>query len=151
MTTMLILTTSLTSYAATSNTIYKQRCASCHLKEGDVSTWHKRVLFEKMQKANKEEREKILAEMHDDMSEDYVAPPFSKVSKRLSSIFDTKEEFIGFVKSYIKEPSREKGHCKDYIFERFGVMPPVKADMSDEDIDKIANWLYNNFKLYRAE
>lgn len=147
----LFLTTFTTLNAATSEGIYKKYCASCHLKESTVNVWYKQVLIEKMQTADADERAKIQAEIRNDMSSDYVAPPFSKVKKRLSSHFDTKEEFIAFVKSYIKSPSRKKGHCKPFIYERFGVMPPVSPEMTEEEMDKIANWLYNSFKLYRAD
>lgn len=137
-------------HATTSEGIYRQYCASCHFKESNVRAWYKKVLVERLQIADKEERTRIFKEMHEDMDSAYVAPPFSKVVKRLTSQFDDKAAFVSFVRRYIKAPSREKGHCKPFIFERFGVMPPIDPKMSDEEIDKIANWLYDSFRLYHA-
>ena len=75
-----------------------------------------------------------------------LAPPMPSVSKRLQRDINSKEEFVAFVKDYIQNPAREKGHCSDKAFKHLGTMPPIGKSLSKEEIDTISLWLYENFK-----
>ncbi len=75
-----------------------------------------------------------------------LAPPMPSVSKRLQRDIDSKEEFVAFVKDYIQNPSREKGHCSEKAFVNLGTMPPVGKSLTREEIDAVSLWLFENFK-----
>ncbi len=75
-----------------------------------------------------------------------LAPPMPSVSKRLQRDIDSKEKFIAFVKDYIQNPSREKGHCSPKAFNHLGTMPPIGKSLNHEEIDAVSLWLYENFK-----
>jgi len=74
-----------------------------------------------------------------------LAPPMPAVSKRLQRDIHSKEEFIAFVKEYIQNPSKDKGHCSDKAFKNLGTMPPIGKSLTKEERDVVAVWLYENF------
>lgn len=80
------------------------------------------------------------------MQKDMKAPPMPMVSMRLKKMIDSKDEFISFVKDYIQNPSQEKGFCMPTAYKRFGVMPAIGKTMTQEEIQSIAQWLYDDFK-----
>jgi len=75
-----------------------------------------------------------------------LAPPMPSVSKRLQRDINSKGEFVAFVKDYIQNPSREKGHCSEKAFVNLGTMPPIGKSLTKEEIDTVSLWLYENFK-----
>ena len=75
-----------------------------------------------------------------------LAPPMPSVSKRLQRDINSKEEFIAFVKDYIQNPSKEKGHCSEKAFVNLGTMPPIGKSLTKEEIDAVSLWLFENFK-----
>jgi len=75
-----------------------------------------------------------------------LAPPISSVSKRLQRDIGSKEEFVAFVKDYIQNPSKEKGHCSEKAFVNLGTMPPIGKSLTKEEIDSVSVWLFDNFK-----
>ena len=75
-----------------------------------------------------------------------LAPPISSVSKRLQRDIGSREEFIAFVKDYIQNPSKEKGHCSEKAFINLGTMPPIGKSLTKEEIDAVSVWLFDNFK-----
>ena len=74
-----------------------------------------------------------------------LAPPMPSVSKRLQRDIKSKKEIVAFVRDYIQNPSREKGHCSDKAFKRLGTMPPIGKSLTSEELDVISLWLYENF------
>ena len=74
-----------------------------------------------------------------------LAPPMPSVSKRLQRDIDSKEEFVAFVKDYIQNPSKEKGHCSEKAFVNLGTMPPIGKSLTKEEIDTVSLWLFENF------
>ena len=74
-----------------------------------------------------------------------LAPPMPSVSKRLQRDIKSKKEIVAFVKDYIQNPSREKGHCSEKAFKRLGTMPPIGKSLTQEELDVISLWLYENF------
>ena len=75
-----------------------------------------------------------------------LAPPMPSVSKRLQRDIKSKKEIVAFVKDYIQNPAREKGHCSDKAFKKLGTMPPIGKSLTQEELDVISLWLYENFK-----
>lgn len=74
-----------------------------------------------------------------------LAPPMPAVSKRLQRDIHTKEQFVAFVKDYIQNPSREKGHCSPKAFKKLGTMPPIGKSLTKEEREAVSLWLYENF------
>jgi mono/diheme cytochrome c family protein len=74
-----------------------------------------------------------------------LAPPMPAVSKRLQRDIHSKEKFVAFVKDYIKNPSRDKGHCSPKAFINLGTMPPIGKSLTKEELDTVSLWLYENF------
>jgi len=123
------------SAAQSGEEIYKAKCSTCHMQKPMMDK-------AKMMQMSKEER----MSMRDKMMKDMKAPPLGKVSAKLKHDFaGDKAKFTAFVKEYIKNPSADKSRCMPMAVKRFGVMPAIGADMSDADLDTIANWLYDNF------
>ena len=74
-----------------------------------------------------------------------LAPPMPSVSKRLQRDIDSKDEFVAFVKDYIQNPAKEKGHCSEKAFVNLGTMPPIGKSLTKEEINTISLWLFENF------
>jgi len=75
-----------------------------------------------------------------------LAPPMPSVSKRLQRDINSKEEFIAFVKDYIQNPNKEKGHCSEKAFVNLGTMPPIGKSLTKKEIGAVSLWLFENFK-----
>lgn len=142
----LLLTVS-SLFAVSGEDVYIQHCASCHTKDmminmGGMMQWRK-----KMQSASTEEKQKMRQKMMKEMrNSDIKAPAMPMVSMRLKHMTSSKKEFIAFVKDYIQNPSKEKGYCMPMAYKRFGTMPPVGKELSEEERDLVAKWLYENFE-----
>jgi len=74
-----------------------------------------------------------------------LAPPMPNVSKRLQHYIKSKGKFVAFVKDYIKHPSRKKGHCRNKAFKHLGTMPPIGKSLTQEELNAVSLWLYENF------
>jgi len=74
-----------------------------------------------------------------------IAPPIMGVMKHVKMEYSNKDDAIAFMVDYILSPSREKAVCLPHSIERFGVMPSQKANVTQEELTKIANYLYDNF------
>ncbi|BAF70018.1 c-type cytochrome [Nitratiruptor sp. SB155-2] len=107
-------------YASNGEEVYQKHCAKCH---------------------NLSMRSTEMATMK--------APPFLEVAHRVKMHYPQKEDFIRFVVEYIQNPSREKGLCMPMAFQRFGTMPPIGKNMSDEEKKAVAEYLYNLSKNRR--
>jgi len=75
-----------------------------------------------------------------------LAPPMPSVSKRLQRDIKSKDELVAFVKDYIQNPSKEKGHCSEKAFINLGTMPPIGKSLTQEELDLVSLWLFENFK-----
>jgi len=75
-----------------------------------------------------------------------LAPPMPSVSKRLQRDISSKEKLVAFVKDYIQNPSKEKGHCSEKAFIHLGTMPPIGKSLTNEELDAVSLWLYENFQ-----
>jgi len=108
--------------------IYKAKCSMCHMER---ITKEQEMKFRKLVMAG--ERPPI------------NAPPMNEVSARVKHFYPTEDKFVAFVTDYITNPSREKGLCMPMAFKMFGVMPPIGANLSEEDKKAVALWLYYNY------
>lgn len=131
------------SFARDGMEIYQAECASCHTLEPVFDKERLKMMKERMQ--NMPERmQKRMKERMKSMMGDVKAPAMKVVSGRLKKFITTEEAFITFSKDYIKNPSRDKGHCVDEIYEMFGTMPAV-THLSDEELGTVSKWLYEEF------
>ena len=72
-----------------------------------------------------------------------IAPPINKVMMHVKKSFDNKEEAIKFMKKYVVNPDPKKTICPS--IDIFGVMPSQKGAIKDDELDKVVNYLYDNF------
>jgi mono/diheme cytochrome c family protein len=80
------------------------------------------------------------------MRQQMVAPPAMGVMFHVKEAFNQdREKAIAFIKDYVYNPSKEKAKCLPRSIKRFGVMPSQKDLVSEDELDKIANYLYENF------
>jgi len=52
---------------------------------------------------------------------------------------------IDFIMDYVRNPTREKALCSGHAIENFGLMPSMKETVTAEELNAIANYLYDNF------
>ena len=131
-----VLLASLTLNAANSGTtVYEANCKACHMLKPMMDK-------EKMMKMSMSERMAMKQKMMKTMK----APPMSKVSAKLKYDFkNDKAKVVAFIKDYIVNPNAKKARCMPMALKRFGIMPAIGKSMSAEDIDTVANWVYDNF------
>lgn len=131
---ILILSISLFASEA-GEEVYENHCSKCHIKES-------------VNKAQTVKRVKTLK-----------APPFIEVSNRLKEQITIKskdedihrEVVIAFIKHYIENPDMMIGMCNPGAFERFGEMPSLKGKLSDEELQAVSEWLYDNYEGKKFE
>ena len=121
--------------AQTGAEVFESKCVACHMLKPMMDK-------QKMMQMSKEER----MSMKEKMMKTMKAPPMSKVSSKIKfELKDDKHAFVAFVKDYIVNPSAEKSHCMPMALKKFGVMPAIGKGMSTEEVETVANWLYDNF------
>lgn len=121
--------------ATDGGTIFKEKCSACHMQKPMMDK-------SKMMQMSKEER----MSMRDKMMKEMKAPPISKISAKLKHDFgNDKTKVVSFVKDYVRNPSADKSHCMPMALKKFGVMPAIGQDLSDEELNTVANWLYDGF------
>jgi hypothetical protein len=107
---------SIQLFAATSaEEIFDAKCATCHLKTKPV------------------DKSKV------------VAPAIMGVMRHLKMDYPDREKAIAFIKDYVMHPSREKAVCMPQKIKRFGLMPSQKGNISQEELEKVAGWMFDNF------
>ncbi len=110
--------------------IYKNKCSACH--------W---------ERVSPEQIRDIRKTVMSGGRPPFNAPPISEVSARVKKFYPTEEKFVAFVKDYITNPSREKGVCLPMAYKIFGVMPSIGKNMTEEEKEAVAEWLYHNYKM----
>ena len=85
------------------------------------------------------------ATAHQEDESKFVAPYIMGAVRHVKEKFDTKEAAVTFMVDYIQNPSKEKAACEPRSIERFGLMPSLKGAVSPEDLEKIANYVYNTY------
>jgi mono/diheme cytochrome c family protein len=85
------------------------------------------------------------ATAHQEDESKFVAPYIMGAVRHVKEKFDTKEAAVTFMVDYIQNPSKEKAACEPRSIERFGLMPSLKGAVSPEDLEKIANYVYDTY------
>jgi cytochrome c len=100
--------------------LFKVKCATCHMSDRPTSK----------------------AEM-----DALIAPPMVGAMYNVYMNFNTQEEANAFLKDYIMNPTKEKAICKENKLLRFGLMPSQKGLLSDEELDKIIEYLNKTYGI----
>ncbi|QSZ40572.1 c-type cytochrome [Sulfurimonas aquatica] len=77
----------------------------------------------------------------DDMST-MLAPPIQGVIFHLREAMKSDEELLSHIKSFTMNPTADKAVCRSV--RRFGVMPSQKENITEAELDIVANWLVSN-------
>ncbi len=109
--------------------VYKNYCSLCHMEKASLLDFLKARLY-------------VLSGKR---PENIDAPPMNLVSARIKEFYPNELEFIEFVKDYITNPSKEKGVCKPAAYSFFGIMPPIGQDMTEEEKEAVAYWMYYRY------
>lgn len=117
---VLLIVISPFALASDGESIYKKVCSECHVMKMGWEIKDKTTL---------------------------KAPPFPGVTKMVRRIYNNERQFVEFVSSYIKNPTRIRSRTKDAVFDRFGLMPNIGAKMSKEERETIAKWMFNTVGL----
>ncbi|WP_428738615.1 c-type cytochrome [Sulfurimonas sp.] len=76
----------------------------------------------------------------------FIAPPVMGVMFHVKEAFGgDKQKVIAFIKDYVLEPSEKKAKCLPKSIKRFGLMPSQKGNVTEEELEKIAEYMYENF------
>jgi len=74
-----------------------------------------------------------------------VAPAIMGVMRHIKMTYPNKSEAVVFMKDYVLNPSKEKSLCMPQKLQRFGVMPSQKGLVTQEELDVILPWIFDNF------
>jgi len=74
-----------------------------------------------------------------------VAPPIMGVMNHVKMTYTNKPEAVRFIVNYVLEPNRSKAVCMPQKIQRFGLMPSQKGNVTPEELEAIASWLYDNY------
>ena len=86
---------------------------------------------------------------------DMVAPTITLAMKSVTIGTDAIEEpktkaelkklTIEFLKDYILHPHKDKAYCEETVFKRFNTMPSLKGFITQEQLDIVLPYVYDNF------
>ena len=74
-----------------------------------------------------------------------VAPAIMGVMRHVKMSYPNKKDAVAFIKDYVVNPTKEKAVCMPMKIKRFGLMPSQKGNVTDEELEVIANWMFDNF------
>lgn len=74
-----------------------------------------------------------------------VAPPVMGVMRHVKMRYTTKDEAVKFIVAYVMNPEASKAVCMPEKIKRFGLMPSQKGNVSKEELQSIAAWMYDTF------
>ncbi len=113
-----IIALSFNSHLLASNdaeAIFDAKCSACHLKQKPI------------------DKSKV------------VAPAAMGVMRHLKQEFPDRDKAIAFIKDYVLAPSKDKAICMPQKIKRFGLMPSQKGNITKEELEKVAGWMFDNF------
>ncbi|MDD2790879.1 MAG: cytochrome c [Sulfurimonas sp.] len=109
--------------------VYKAKCSMCHLenisKADVVKNMGKLKAPPMVEVANQVKGNIVIADGDDDVHRHVVKL---------------------FIKDYIAHPELEKSMCNPMALERFGVMPSQEGKLTAEEIDAVADWIYDRYE-----
>ena len=79
-----------------------------------------------------------------DMSK-VIAPALMGVMRHLKMDYPDKAKAVAFIKDFTLNPTKEKAICMPKKIERFGLMPSQKGNVTTEELEIIAGWMFDNF------
>jgi cytochrome c len=114
---LLVLPATMTIWAADMNAeqLFDAKCGICHTKSRPA-----------------------------DMSK-VVAPALMGVMRHVKMRYPNKQQALAFMRDYVMNPSKEKAVCMAQKIQRFGLMPSQKGNVTKEELEKITEWMYDNF------
>jgi len=74
------------------------------------------------------------------------APYVTDLVKKLKKETKSQDEFRAFIKEYIQNPDKRKSLYGKKAIKEFGLMPSLKDALSNEEINQLANYLYEKYK-----
>ena len=74
-----------------------------------------------------------------------VAPPVMGVMRHVKMTYSSKKEAVKFVTEYALNPQESKAVCMPQKIKHFGLMPSQKGNVTKEELQTIASWMYDNF------
>ena len=89
-----------------------------------------------------------------------LAPPMMAIVFHLKDFIKTinpsehKSKFSNFVSDYIINPSKEKAYCDEKSIKKYGLMPSLKNELSNNEARQIASYIYDKYdakKFYAKE
>jgi len=107
--------------------IFDQRCASCH-------------------------RYKVKKQDFGKEKHSLKAPPMNEISRRLKKRIQVSDEdihrfvVISFIKEYIKHPSFAYYMCDEKAIGRFDIMPAI-TDLNEDEYQAVAEWIYDHYSV----
>ena len=105
----------LASNSSDAKTLFANKCASCHTTSRPT-----------------------------DMSK-LVAPPVMGVMRHVKMTYPNKKDAVAFIKDYVVNPTKEKAVCMPMKIKKFGLMPSQKGNVTQEELEVIAGWMFDNF------
>ncbi len=102
---------------ADGKTLFEKKCAMCHIT----------------QRPTPEMRKKL------------VAPPIMGVMHHVKEMYREEAEAVDFIVDYVLQPDRKKSVCDDEGIRRFGLMPSQRSNVSKEELEKIARYIYKHY------
>jgi hypothetical protein len=67
------------------------------------------------------------------------------VMRHVKMRYPDKMSAVTFMVDYVLNPAREKSICKPQKIERFGLMPSQKGIVTEKELKKISEWMYDNY------
>ena len=114
------LLTASTIYAQSGSELFQTNCAQCHMDA--VGAYETGSTITKV----------------------YQAPYAKDVVKKLKAETKSRAEFVSFIEDYINMPSKRKSLYGKRAIRDFGLMPALNGVLTDAQITKLANDLYDN-------
>ncbi|MEA2110769.1 MAG: c-type cytochrome [Campylobacterota bacterium] len=126
---LLLLIAGAVVSAADGYEVYKKHCMSCHVEM--ISVKETKRTFKTLK-----------------------APPMVEVSNKIKENIIVKDDdedihrhlVTLFIKDYIENPALDYSMCHAMALERFGVMPSLKGKLNSDEINAVAEWIYDRYE-----
>ncbi len=102
-------------FASDAETLFDNKCAVCHIKT--IPT----------------DRSKM------------IAPALRGIMRHVKMAYPNKNDAVNFIVDYALNPTKEKAVCQSYRISRFGLMPSQKGNVTISELEKIAQWMFDNY------